>query len=647
MSAAMNSAGATAGTPALPAPAGRPLPGPGGPQAAASLSSAAPQAAPRGFLGGPVGQMLRTFKGEFFWLCVFSMFANLLLLVPTLYMLQVFDRVMLSGNVYTLVALTVVMVALMLVLAFSEWVRSRLLVRSGARFDEALNRRVFAAAFSAQLATPQRSPQQPLADMNQVRQFLTGNGVFAIVDTPWAVVFIVVLFLMHPWLGWMSLGFVLVQLTLGFTVQRLSQKTQKIQQEQALDSGQYLQAKLRNAETVEGMGMQANLRRQWMALHEKQTQSHHQVQETSHRVQALMKFVQYTQQALMLSLGALLAIDGKITAGAMVASNALMGNALRPIGVIVQSWGQSAQARAAFARLNALLQAYKDEPTSAPASQVAGQITLRDLKAMAPGRKEPILKGLNVEFKAGEVIGILGPSGAGKSTLARCLLGIWPQTEGQVLLDGHPLTAWPRAALGPHLGYLPQDIELFEGTIADNIARFSDVDPSVVIAAAQRAGIHEMILRQPRGYDTTIGEAGGTLSGGQRQRLGLARALLGEPAVVVLDEPSANLDDMGEAALLRAVQDLKRRGSTVFMIVHQPQLLSVADRVLVLEAGQIKQLVARPVEAPATPGPAGSPAAAAGTTAPATAPAAAPAPATRKPLAASSFSLSPVNKLAP
>lgn len=547
-----------------------------------------------GWFSGPVGATLRSFKREFFWLCVFSMFANLLLLAPTLYMLQVFDRVMLSGNALTLVSLTVVLVVLLGVMSFSEWVRSRLLVRSGARLDQVMSQRIFSAAFGAQLAKAQRSPQQPLTDMNTVRQFLTGNGVFAVVDTPWAVVFIVVLFLMHPWLGWLSVGFCVVQIGLGFLMQRFSKEAQQKQQDLMLDSAQYLQAKLRNAETVEAMGMRDNLRVQWMALHEKQTLNHSHVQELAHRSQAVMKFVQYTQQALMLSLGALLAIDGKITPGAMVASNVLMGNALRPFGVLVQSWGQSAQARAAFARLNALLTSFAPRSDQTMGGQVLGQITLRQLKAVAPGRETPILKGLDFEFKPGEIIGIVGPSGAGKSTLARCLLGIWPNTTGDVLLDGRPLQAWPSELLGEHFGYLPQDIELFEGTIADNIARFGNSAPATVITAAKAAGIHEMVLRQPKGYDTPIGDAGTVLSGGQRQRLGLARAMLGHPRVVVLDEPNANLDDAGEAALGRALIDLKRRGTTVFMIVHQGQLLGLSDRILVMESGQISQVIVRP-----------------------------------------------------
>lgn len=548
-------------------------------------------------------QVLTGFRREFIWVFVFSGFVNLLMLTPTLYMLQIFDRVMVSGNGMTLIALTLMMVVLSAVMAFSEWLRSRLLVRAGGRFDDLLNRQVFTAAFTAQLIKPQRSPQQPLTDINSLRQFLTGNGIFAIADTPWAVIFVVVLFLMHPWLGWLASAFCVLQLILGFVLQRVTKPAQELSQDLAMDSGQYLQAKLRNAETVESMGMQGNLRSQWMALHDRQMLHHAKVNETQRRVQALMKWVQYTQQAMMLSMGALLAIEGAITAGAMVASNALMGNALRPFGLMVQTWAQSVEARAAFTRLNTLLGAQPELPTDAPAPAVLGQISLQNLVARAPNRSAPILTGLNAEFRAGEVVAIIGPSGAGKSTLARCLLGIWPDTEGEVLLDGHKVQAWPRQVLGPHVGYLPQDIELFDGTIAENIARFSDVDSSVVIHAAQRAGIHEMVLRLPKGYDTSIGEAGSILSGGQRQRLGLARALLGEPKLLVLDEPSANLDDAGEAALARAVMDLRRAGSTVFMIVHQQKLLRLADRVLVLDAGQIAQLVPvkrAPAAAPST-----------------------------------------------
>lgn len=565
-----------------------------------------PQAAEGSVLRTPIGALIPSFSREFFWVCFYSAVANLLMLVPVIYMLQIFDRVMFSGNLDTLAAVTLLMVAMMVLMGFAEWVRSRLMVRAGSRFDTALSRRIFDAAFFSRLSNERGNPVQPLQDLGTLRQFLTGNGVFAIADAPWAFIFIAVLFLMHPLLGWLSVAFLVIQLIVGFFASRYTKQRTERSQALAVESTQFLQSKLRNAETIEAMGMSDALREQWLALNERQKAEQELSNEATAQVQSLIKWMQYTQQALMLSLGAWLVIAGQISAGAMIAANALMGNALRPVGLLVQAWSQFIGARTAFRRLNMLLAKPRSEALSPPASELKGQITLRGLKAMAPGREQPILDGLDAEFSSGEVVAILGPSGAGKSTLARCLLGIWPKTEGDVLIDGHPLQSWPREVLGPYLGYLPQDIELFEGSIAENIARFTQAPPDLVIEAAKAAGIHEMVLRQPLGYDTPIGEAGALLSGGQRQRLGLARALLGWPIVVVLDEPSANLDDVGQAALLKAIATLKERGSTVFMILHQPHLLAAADRALILEAGRIKQLgnVVRapaPAQVPAKP----------------------------------------------
>jgi ATP-binding cassette, subfamily C, bacterial exporter for protease/lipase len=543
------------------------------------------------FERSPLGRCLWTFRREFFWVCVFSFFTNVLMLTPTLYMLQVYDRVMLSGNELTLAALTAMMVFFYAVMGFAEWVRSRLLVRAGARFDEALNTKVFEATFEARLSGTNRNPLQPLGDLTQLRQFLTGNGIFAIVDTPWTVVYLAVLFLMHPLLGWASIAFMLIQLTLAYAGHRLTSGRYRVAQEQATEASNYLQSKLRNSETVEALGMMGNLRRQWLDLQKKQLASQADAQELARRLQSFTKFIQYMQQSLILALGALLAIDGQISAGAMIACNALMGNALRPIGTIVQTWKQFVDIRQAYTRLDEVLMANPARDATHEGDEVKGQITLRHLVATAQGREEPILKGLDAEFVAGEIVAIVGPSGAGKSTLARCLLGIWPTTEGQVLLDGQPIESWSRDALGPNLGYLPQDIEMFDGTIAENIARFMPVEAAAVIEAATRTGIHDMILRLPKGYDTPMGEAGNFLSGGQKQRIGLARAILGDPALVVLDEPNANLDDIGETALLRTVAQLKERGKTVFMIVHQQHMLAAADRVLVLENGQITNFV--------------------------------------------------------
>lgn len=544
-----------------------------------------------GFLArSDLGRALWTFRREFLWVGVFSLLANVLMLSPTLYMMQVFDRVMHSKSEFTLITLSLIIVVFFATMAFSEWLRSRLLVRAGVRFDEFLNARVFSATFEANLNQATTNPVKAFADLTNVRQFLTGNGVFAFFDTPWTPVYIGVLFLLHPMLGWTSILFLVVLSALAWGGNRLTAPLHERAMDDTVSTNTYLAGKLRNAEAVHAMGMVANLRRHWHALYEGQLRSQADAQRRARQVQATVKFVQYCQQSLIMAVGAWLVIHNELSMGSMIASNALMSNALRPISTMVSTWRQFIEARSAYLRLEQLLADHPERPEGHAAEAVRGQVTLRGLVAKAENRPKPILKGLDAEFAAGEVIGIVGPSGAGKSTLARCLVGIWPQVEGEVLLDGHPIREWSREDLGPHIGYLPQDIEMFDGTIAENIARFSEIDSAKVIAAAQATGIHEMILRLPKGYDTPMGMAGQMLSGGQRQRVGLARALYGDPELVVLDEPNANLDDIGVIALGRAIQQLKERGTTVFMVVHQRNLLSVADRVMVLNDGVITQL---------------------------------------------------------
>ena len=545
---------------------------------------------PAFFARSALGRGLWTFRREFAWVGVFSLFANVLVLSPTLYMLQVFDRVMISQNELTLIALTLIIIVFFCMMAFAEWIRAKLLVRSGVKFDEFLNAKVFDASFEAQLNQVRHNPVQSFNDLTNLRQFLTGNGVFVFFDLPWMPIYVAVLYFMHPVLGWMAVGFAVVLAVLAIWSRRATAPLQERATETLVATDTYLAGKLRNAETVTAMGMQPSLRAQWQGLHDGQMHSHTAAHEAAHRMQALAKFLQYSQQSLILATGALLVIRGELSMGAMVASNALASNALRPISTLVGTWKQFLDAKSSYGRLEALLDEHPERTADHTADVVRGQITLRDLVAKASGRELPILKGLNATFQAGEVVAIVGPSGAGKSTLARCLVGIWPQTEGQMLLDDQPIEAWQRTQLGPHIGYLPQDIELFDGTLGENIARFGSIDPQKVIAAAVASGIHDMILRFPKGYDTPMGEAGNLFSGGQKQRVGLARAIYGDPALLVLDEPNANLDEAGTVALIRTVQALKAQGKTVFMVVHQRNLLSVADRVLVMKEGSIAQL---------------------------------------------------------
>lgn len=527
------------------------------------------------------------FRREFLVVGIFSMVANLLMLTPTLYMLQVYDRVLVSGSELTLVAVSLITLFLLGAMSFSEWSRSRLLVRAGVKLDEQLSTKVFNASFEAYLAQSGHSPSRAFADLTELRQFMTGNGIFALFDAPWAPIYILVLFMLHPWLGVAAIFFTLVQAALAWFGHHRTIAPQVQAGKTQSEVNAYLQEKLRNAEVLESMGMVGNLRTHWSGRHAQALQAGHAAQSISGRIVAWSKFIRYTQQSLSLGIGALLVIDGQMSPGAMIAGNVLMTRALAPIDLLANSWRGFIGARDAFARLEALLMAHPERDPALTRVPPTGAVALRGVVASASGRQEPILKGIDLEVPAGTITVVLGPSGSGKSTLARVIMGIWPEVTGEVLLDERPIGGWNRTELGPHLGYLPQDIELFEGSIAENIGRFTEMDSNKIIAAAESAGLHEMILRFPKGYDTSIGEAGGLLSGGQRQRIGLARALYGEPALVVLDEPNANLDDAGEQALLKAVHELKTKGKTVFLISHRPGVVAAADRLVVLRDGRV------------------------------------------------------------
>ncbi len=534
-----------------------------------------------------LSRQLWLFRREFLWVGIFSMIANVLMLTPTIYMLQLYGRVMKSGSELTLLMVTLFLILFYAAMAFAEWLRSRILVRAGVRLDEALNSLVFKASFEAYLNRARQNVLEAFSDLTNIRQFLTANGMIAFFDTPWTPVYIAVIFLLSPFLGWLSILFAVLQLLVTWQTHRLSVREIESASDFGNSSYRYVQSKLRNIEPVHAMGMAGNLRRQWFLLHEASLAKADSSLERQHRQQAFAKFVRYSMQSLTLGAGALMVIEGKMSAGSMIAANVLMSKALQPLDLVVATWKPFVQARMAFKRLEKLLEEFPEREAGAKHQDPFGEIQLEGLTATAEGRETPILDNLTTMFPAGKVTVVLGPSGSGKSTLARCIVGVWPKREGRVLIDGEPVESWDRAELGPHLGYLPQDIELFDGTIAENIARFAEVDSLKVIEAAKRTGIHEMILRFPRGYDTQIGEAGGMLSGGQRQRLGLARAMYGNPAILVLDEPNAILDDAGERSLLEAVKDLRGAGKTVILVTHRPSVLTVADLLVVMQGGRM------------------------------------------------------------
>jgi len=376
-------------------------------------------------------------------------------------------------------------------------------------------------------------------------------------------------------------------LFLAWLNQRVTAKPAKAASDAEVELNKFVHSKLRNAEVVESMGMLPNLRRKWADAHHRALAASERAHDTGHRFTAVVKFFRYTQSSLALGAGALLAINGEISVGSMIAGNVLVSRASQPIEMLVMTWSQFISSRESFGRLEKLLEDHPPADEGTHAAPIRGEVALQDFTATVPGRAEAIVKPLSATFRPGEVVAVIGPSGSGKSTLARSIVGIWPHTAGEVLLDGVSVHDYDRDALGPMLGYLPQDVELFEGTIAENIARFGELDPPQVIEAAQRAGLHDMILRFPKGYDTPIGAGGAVLSGGQRQRIALARALYGDPQLLVLDEPNANLDDVGEAALVAALQDLKSRGRTVFMVTHRLSALAVVDRLVVLQNGMV------------------------------------------------------------
>lgn len=540
-----------------------------------------------------LNQALQGLRATFYFLAAFSCVINVLALTPSLYMLQVYDRVLVSGNETTLLMLTVLVLGLFLLSALLEFVRSTVLTRVGNRFDMMLNTRVFSAAFERSLAGAGGSPSQAIADLACLRQFLAGHSLVAFFDAPWTPIYIVVTYMVHPLLGYLTLGGSVILCLLAYITNASTQKPLAQANQATIAAGQFANNHLRNAEVIESMGMLAGLRSRWFGQHRRVLALQTLASDRSFRISSLTRFLRLSLQSLCLGAGAMLVIDGTITAGMMIACSILMGKALGPVESAIGSWKQLLGARVAYERLDELLKAASHRGKNISLPRPEGRLTLENVFAAAPGSHEVILKGLGFSVNAGEVVGVIGPSASGKSTLARLLVGVWSANRGHVRLDGADIFQWNKDELGPHLGYLPQDIELFEGTVADNIARFSGRTDAAVIQAAQRAGVHDMILRLPNGYDTPLGVDGASLSGGQRQRVALARAIYGDPALVVLDEPNSNLDDQGEAALVQTINDLKRRGATVVVITHRMSVLSSVDSLLALRDGAMVMYGAR------------------------------------------------------
>nr|WP_246545998.1 type I secretion system permease/ATPase [Ancylobacter defluvii] len=536
---------------------------------------------------------MSTCRGAFAVVGMFSAVINVLMLSGSLYMLQVYDRVLSSRSVETLIGLSLLLLAAYALQGVLDAIRVRMLARIGARFDE----QVSPAAFDAVQRLPLlgwRSDQslQPIRDLDQIRGFLSSLGPTALFDMPWMPLFFAGCFLLHPWLGWLALSGGALILLLTALTEFGSRAATKAQLSSRLSRDAVVEASWRNAEALAAMGMAASFRDKWQDANRHHVRDWLAGADLTGSAGAVAKILRMALQSAVLGLGAYLAIRGEISGGAMIAASIMTSRALAPIEIAVANWKGFVGARQGVARLRQILDMpafARRERTTLPAP--CRQVTVENVVVAAPGRQAPILQGVALRLESGQGLGIIGPSASGKSTLARALVGVWQPLKGEVRIDGAALDHWDPAELGRHIGYLPQDVELLDGTVAENIARFApDATDEALVAAALAAGAHELILRLEKGYHTRIGENGAMLSAGQRQRIGLARALYRDPFLVVLDEPNSNLDTDGDEALTTAITGIRARGGIVVVVTHRQAAIAGVEQIAMMADGRLQAI---------------------------------------------------------
>ena len=539
-----------------------------------------------------VFRALKTCAPAFVGVAIFSGIINLLMLTGSIYMLQIYDRVLSSRSVSTLIGISLIVLAAYILQGKLDSIRSKMLARIGAWFDEMLASRVFdlVATLPLKGAKPSES-LQPVRDLDQIRNFLSGMGPTALFDMPFMPIFFIGCFIIHPWLGWLSVcgGIVIIVLTL-YTDARSRAPMYDLTRS-AAERHTLAETSRRNAEAVRALGMRSSLAARYAVAHTQHVDDGLRASDAASGVGTFAKIFRMVLQSAVLGLGAYVVIRGEASGGAMIAASIMMSRALAPIEIAVANWKGFIGSRQSYRRLEHILSIVpaQDSRLSLPAPK--NSLVVQDVYIGPPGASLPVVQSVAFQMQSGQGLGLIGPSASGKSTLARALVGVWPTLRGEVRLDGATLDQWEPDALGQHIGYLPQDVELFDGTVAENISRFRpEPEARDIIAAAQVAGAHEMILQLPEGYDTRIGEGGATLSGGQRQRVALARALFGDPFLVVLDEPNASLDGAGDEALNKAILAVRQRGGVVVVITHRPAALGNVDLVAVMEAGRLKAL---------------------------------------------------------
>jgi ATP-binding cassette subfamily C protein len=531
---------------------------------------------------------IRQTRPAFVTAIIFSFFINILAFVGPLYMLQIYDRVLSSRNVYTLLFLTLIAAFLLIVYAVLEKIRSAVLVRAGLLFDSLTRSELFESVLYGTLKQPGMAHHTVLRELDIIREFLTGSGLISFCDAPWTPIFIAGCFILHPWFGWIALSGAILIFCFAVANEVLTRDQLKGANISANQAGTFAASTFRNAEVLHAMGMWRPLRDRWLQRHNHTLALQASASDRAGVLLTATKFLRAFLQVAILGIGAYLAIIQESTPGAMIAASIIMGRALAPVELIVSQWKTFLAARSAYERISELLSILQAKQPHMKLPDPEGHLSVQQIVVAPPGVQSAVLAGVTFDLQAGSALGIIGPSAAGKSSLARAIVGVWPLHSGEIRIDGAALSHWDNDQLGRHIGYLPQDVELFSGTIAENIARFAAVDESMVVSAAQMAGVHDMVQLMPNGYNTQIGDGGQSLSGGQRQRIALARALYGMPTIIILDEPNASLDSEGEAALMTTLERLKAAHRTVILITHKTNILAMMDKILVLKQGQVQ-----------------------------------------------------------
>lgn len=532
----------------------------------------------------------RKFRSIFAATIIFSFFANLLMFVGPLYMLQIYDRVLTSRNEMTLVMLTIIALAMLVSYGLLELIRTRLLVRAGLQFDEVVANPVFHRVVKQKTVLPGGHAQIALSDIDKVREFMTGHGILAFFDAPWVPIFLALCFAFHPWLGMVATGGAVIIFGLALANEFITRRALVEAGEAAQGASLLANATMQNAEVIQALGMEEQLTSRWSKRHDDMLLNQALGSDRAGLIMAISKFIRMSLQIVILAVGAFLAIQQEISPGVMIAASIIMGRALSPVEQAVGQWKQFVGAHISHKRLQLLFDNIPDDEQYVEQPTPAGELLVEGLFANVLGTHEPLLRGITFRLHPGEVLTIVGPSGSGKTTLVRHLVGASISTSGAVRLDGTELQHWNPRQLGHHMGYLPQGVKLFGGTIAENISRFEEKpNDADIIAAAKLAGAHELIQRLNNGYNTEVGERGMFLSGGEKQRIGLARAVYRAPCLIVLDEPASNLDSVGEQALTACVRELKAMGKTVILVTHKANLLGLSDKTLMLVNGMIEK----------------------------------------------------------